>query len=106
MQPSPMARIYRRTPLRRQMLSLVRALGAPKVLHRFYFDGAFAVALDTEHRFLLCQHNHYGIETEIFWLGIDRAWEHRSLAAWAALCQEAEVILDIGAAEGIYALAA
>lgn len=101
-----MARVYRRLPLRRQVLGLVRTLGAPKALRLFYFDGPFWVALDAEHRFRLCQHNHYGIETEIFWKGVDRAWEHRSLAAWRALCQDAEVIFDIGAAEGIYALAA
>jgi FkbM family methyltransferase len=101
-----MARIYRRLPLRRQVLELMRALGAPKALRLFYFDGPFTIALDAQNRFRLCQHNHYGIETEIFWNGIDQAWEHRSLAAWKVLCQDAEVIFDIGAAEGIYALAA
>jgi FkbM family methyltransferase len=100
------ARVYRRLPLRRKALLALRSLGAPRAAHRLYFDGPFPVRLDETHEFLICQHNRWGIETSIFWNGLQAGWEPQSVAAWVKLCQSAQVILDVGAAEGLYALIA
>jgi FkbM family methyltransferase len=52
--------------------------------------------------------NHYGyqIENEVFWRGLSNSWERESMKLWLKLCASSQVILDIGANTGIYALAA
>jgi hypothetical protein len=104
--PSVAARIYRNIPLRREMLLALRRVGAPRVAYRLYFDGPFPVRVDETHAFLLCQPNRWGVETAIFWQGLEAGWEPQSVAAWVTLCRGAQVILDVGAAEGLYALIA
>ncbi|GAA4861080.1 hypothetical protein GCM10023332_11390 [Luteimonas vadosa] len=69
-----------------------------------YFDGTFTVNVDKGRSFQMVQHNRYGIETELFWKGLAEGWETESISIWMELCKEAHVILDIGAAEGLYAL--
>jgi FkbM family methyltransferase len=97
---------YRALPLKKQVFTAVRAFGVPGSYRRMYFGGPFGLTIDAEHAFLMVQHNRYGIETELFWNGIEGGWETASLAIWMKLCRGARVILDIGAAEGLYALVA
>lgn len=49
---------------------------------------------------------HYGymIENELFWYGLDNAWEKASFKLWKELSKNAKTILDIGANTGIYSL--
>src|SRR5258708_13516301 len=96
--PSLAARIYRRLPMRREALLALRALGAPRAAHRLYFDGSFPVRLDERHEFLICQQNRWGIETLIFWNGLQAGWEPQSVAAWIRLCRDPQVIFDVVAA--------
>jgi FkbM family methyltransferase len=95
---------YRALPLKKQVFTAVRAFGVPGSYRRMYFGGPFRLTIDADHAFLMVQHNRYGIETELFWNGIEGGWETASLAIWMKLCRRAQVILDIGAAEGLYAL--
>jgi len=100
------ARIFGKLPFRKALFSAMRAFGRPDFYKRLYFDGPFEIAIDDNRAFKMYQNNRYGIETELFWRGLDDAWEVASLGVWIKLCQNAEVILDIGAAEGLYALVA
>ncbi len=98
--------VYRRLPFKKPFFEMVRRVyGCPASYQRMYFQGPFEVAIDPAHRFRLMQHNRHGIETELFWNGLG-GWEGASMNLWVKLCAEAEVILDIGAAEGTYALVA
>lgn len=51
---------------------------------------------------------HYGyeLENEIFWKGLAGGWESECIVWWIKLCATADVILDIGASTGVYALIA
>ena len=51
---------------------------------------------------------HYGnqIENEIFWRGLLGGWEKVSIGLWLKLCKNSNVIIDIGANTGVYALTA
>lgn len=97
---------YKAMPLKKQLFSMIRAFWLPRFYQRMYFNGPFKLKINELHTFQMIQHNRYGIETELFWKGLDEGWETASLAIWVKLCQKSEVILDIGAAEGLYALVA
>lgn len=98
--------LYQKLPLKKQIFILIKAFGTPSFYKRLHFGGTFRVDVGPRHSFLLRNHNRYGLETEFFWQGIDYAWEPASLAAWIKLCEGAEVILDVGASEGVYSLVA
>ena len=98
--------IFRNLPFRKELFLALRRVGRPSFYKRLYFDGIFRVSIDQDHSFLIHQYNRYGIETELFWRGLLDAWEAASLNVWVKLCRQAEIILDVGAAEGLYALVA
>lgn len=97
---------YRSLPLKRELFTAIRAFGVPSSYRRMYFKGAFQLDIDASHSFRMNQHNRYGIETELFWHGLREGWETASLSIWMQLCRGARGLLDIGAAEGLYALTA
>ena len=45
-------------------------------------------------------------ENEIFWNGLSKGWERKSLQLWQLLSKDSNTILDIGANTGIYGLVA
>lgn len=51
---------------------------------------------------------HYGfqLENQIFWKGLRNGWEKESIKLWIELCKHSNVIFDIGANTGVYALIA
>lgn len=98
--------LYKSLPFKKQLFSLIRAVYLPTSYQRMYFRGAFKLNVDDLHSFQMIQHNRYGIETELFWKGLDEGWETASMALWIQLCKTSQVVLDIGAAEGMYALVA
>ena len=50
--------------------------------------------------------HHFGYELEnmLFWEGLYGTWEKESLKIWATLSKDSNMILDIGANTGVYAL--
>lgn len=51
--------------------------------------------------------NSFKIETGLFWAGADRfEWEQTTRAIWSTLCPAADVVLDIGANTGVFAMLA
>ena len=101
--------LYRRLPLRRELLVSLRELHVPgyELSQRLNFNGPFRVKAG-EHSILLQNyddHDHV-IENQIFWYGLTGRWEKKSLEIWLELCKSATTIVDVGANTGIYALAA
>jgi FkbM family methyltransferase len=60
----------------------------------------------TNGRSLKLLHDGLRIENEIFWRGLAGWYEGASMRAWCVLARKANVIFDVGAYRGVYALAA
>jgi FkbM family methyltransferase len=99
--------LYSLVPLKKQLFMAMRLFWVPseRVYKHLYFRGPFRVRIDRNHSFYL-RHYGYQIENEVFWAGLEGAWEKKSLALWIDLCRGAKVIFDIGANTGLYGLVA
>lgn len=67
------------------------------------FRGDFIVPVDKDRSFRLKSYGS-GIENSIFWAGLTGEWEAASVKLWIKLAEEAKVIFDVGANNGVYAL--
>lgn len=68
------------------------------------FTGRFQIKTQ-DGKALRLFNNRFYLETNFFWLGFENHdWEISTRRLWVTLCQNAEVIFDIGANTGIYAL--
>ena len=96
---------YLRLPLRPIFTALRRVWVPPPSVYRYlYFRGVFP--LDVKGRRLLLRQYGTWIENELFWRGVFGGWEASSLRLWTELAERAQVIVDVGANTGIYALLA
>jgi FkbM family methyltransferase len=99
--------VYSLIPFKKQIFSILRTVWVPRqsLYKHLHFKGRFRVQVEPGKSFQLI---HYGfeIENEIFWRGIDNGWEKISMGLWRQLCNESQVIFDIGANTGIYSLVA
>ena len=93
-------------PFKRPFLEPLRRLGfLPQNVYRhLHFRGVFSTEVGGT---TVTLRNHDDrIENDIFWSGFFDSWEGESLRLWAALAEQSEVILDVGANSGIYAMVA
>jgi FkbM family methyltransferase len=99
--------VYERLPLKQPVFELMRhTVRLPRGLtSRLRFKGPFNVKIDHCHYFRV-EHWGYLVETDLFWNGFGKGYEGTSLQVWSRLVRHAEVIFDVGANTGIYALAA
>lgn len=99
--------IYRSVPLKKQLYLLLKKFYKPShnIYKHLHFVGVFNVEVDKAHSFLI-KHHGFEVENEIFWNGLTGGWEKVSLSLWIELAKHANIILDIGANTGIYALIA
>lgn len=99
--------VYAQVPLKRPVFEVVRrAVRLPERLtSHLRFQGTFTVKIDSVHRFRL-EHWGYMLENDLFWNGFGNGYEGTSLQVWGRLAPHAQVILDVGANTGIYALIA
>jgi len=99
--------VYRRLPLKRQIFELIRGrVQVPiGIFQHLSFEGPFDVSIDPHHAFKI---HHYGhiVENELFWRGFGGGWEATSILLWAEMAKNAQVVLDIGANSGVFALTA
>lgn len=97
---------YLHVPLARPMFSAVRRVWTPppSVYRYLCFRGAFPI--DVRGRRLLMRHDGNWIENELFWRGLYGGFEAWSLRLWTELAARSQVVLDVGANTGIYALVA
>lgn len=99
--------IYRKLPFKKTIFKLVRTFVRPNenVYRHLHFQGDFSVQIDDSHSFRM---THYGFELEnsLFWVGLKKGWEKKSLSLWIELSKNADVIFDVGANTGVYSLIA
>lgn len=99
--------MYAQVPLKRPVFEVVRrTVRLPRGLtSHLRFQGPFTVRIDRFHHFRL-EHWGYTMENDLFWNGFGNGYEGTSLQVWRRLATHAQVILDVGANTGIYALVA
>ncbi|UCB57083.1 MAG: FkbM family methyltransferase [Candidatus Omnitrophota bacterium] len=81
------------------MFKILRHLLPEFVYRHLHFKGKFKVKIKKNHFYI--HHFGYLCENELFWRGLSK-----EMKVWAEMCQEADVILDIGANTGIFSLIA
>jgi FkbM family methyltransferase len=100
--------IYDLLPFKRELFLVIRALW-PSIPERYYrhlhFKLPFRVRVDETHAFRTWHIGHE-VENSLFWKGLYNGWEKVSIGIWAKLCRRADVVFDIGANTGVYALIA
>lgn len=103
---SLLKRLLAHLPFKRQLYEVLRATGIiPERIYRhLHFTGIIRIDVGQGRSFRMHHHGHI-IENELFWRGL-KGWEQVSLEAWRRLCDSAEVVMDIGANTGVYALLA
>lgn len=99
--------IYKLIPFKKQVFRFVKHFWVPpySVYKHLHFVGKFYVHINKTSSFYI---NHHGseIENDIFWKGITGGWEKISMQLWIQLCKFSDIVIDIGANTGIYALTA
>lgn len=81
------------------MFDLIRPIRPPhRIYQHLHFKGPFTTYLGFR-----MEARGEAVENELYWNG---GWERQSLRSWCELAGKANVILDIGANTGVYALAA
>jgi FkbM family methyltransferase len=97
--------IYSAIPFKKYIFQLIRPLRIPKGIYQhLYFKGVLQVKLNDQ-KFLI-EHYGFDLENDLFWAGLTEGREKVSMQQWIKLCENAEVILDVGANTGIYSLVA
>lgn len=99
-------KVYRNLPFQSGWAYLLRAL--PINLDRYYkdlhFRGTFSVK--TKNGTFKIHHLETTIENELFWKGLRSSLEDDTIWFWEHACAKSDVILDVGANTGVYALVA
>lgn len=100
-------RIYDIIPFKKEAFLILRSFWKPNpnIYKHFHFKGVITVPINHENSFKI---NHYGfqVENDIFWSGLTGEWEKASLDIWIKLCENANVVFDVGANTGVYSLIA
>jgi FkbM family methyltransferase len=99
--------IYNCIPFKQAAFTALRKVWKPSenIYKHLHFKGIIIVPVDKYGSFKI-KHYGYEVENSIFWQGLTGNWEKQSLGLWIKLCADAEVVLDIGANTGVYALIA
>ncbi|MBS1570424.1 MAG: FkbM family methyltransferase, partial [Bacteroidetes bacterium] len=103
---SILKRLYEAVPFKQPVFQMVRrVVSLPEPVYRhLHFKGIIDVPISPTAGFRI-RHHGYMIENELFWNGFN-GWEKISMELWTRLSRNAQVIVDIGANTGVYALAA
>ena len=98
--------LYEFLPLKKPLYEFIRqVISIPKNLHPyFYFTGTFRTEINGT-SFLMKNYGYrFHVENELFWGGIENGWEKESTKLWVKLCQNKNMIFDIGANTGFYSV--
>ncbi|MGD1847854.1 MAG: FkbM family methyltransferase [Salibacteraceae bacterium] len=98
---------YQLLPFKKNVFDVLKAVYVPSkdVTKHLHFQGDFKVKVKPGAAFKM-QSMGYQIENELYWHGLYDGWERYSQKLWAQLCEKAEIIVDIGANNGLYSLVA
>ena len=99
--------IYKGLPLKKQAFSVVKSVWTPpeRLYKHLYFDDKFRVEVEQGKSFEIYS-NGAQIANEVFWEGLYKGWEGKSIEIWREACRHSEMMLDIGANAGFYTLVA
>ena len=97
--------IYNLVPFKVQLFTVIRNVFHPeeKTYKHLHFKGIFKVPVKGNISFRM-RHYGYQVENDIFWKGLTGRWEKKSIELWMKFTEKAQVVIDIGANTGIYAL--
>lgn len=90
------------------IFTIIRKFYTPteRSLQKFAFIGKFRVRTHSGKAFYL-YNNAFNLENSIFWLGLETfSWEITTRDIWTHLCKSSDVVFDIGANSGIFAVLA
>lgn len=101
-----LSKIYHGVPFKQHLFSTLKWFWTPpkRIYQHLSFKDDFEVKIDDKHQFKM-KHFGYELENELFWRGL-KGWEAVSFELWIKLCKDAEVIFDVGANTGVFALIA
>jgi len=104
---STLKKVYKALPLKKPVFDVIKAVSSPpkSLTQHLYFDGFFDVKMDGSDSFRFLAHGTQ-IDNELYWYGLYGGWEKYSQKLWVKLCRDAHYIVDIGANDGMYSLAA
>jgi FkbM family methyltransferase len=99
--------LYGAFPFKKPLFDVIRKFYRPpaRLLYHLWFKGAFPVDV-AGRRFLVNNERGLDMETAIFWTGITGSWEPTSMSLWIELCKRSQVVIDVGANTGVFALVA
>lgn len=99
--------IYRIIPFKKQFFILIRFFWIPpkRISKHLHFNAAFTLKLDNEKSIKIYSAG-FVEENELFWEGIENAWEKKSIELWRKMTKDANIIIDVGANTGLYSLVA
>lgn len=97
--------LYSLIPFKVKLFTFIRNVFHPdeKIYKHLHFKGVFKVPVKENISFLM-RHYGYQVENDIFWKGLTGRWEKKSIELWMKFTETAQVVIDIGANTGIYAL--
>ena len=106
MMKAALKKIYKSLPFKKPVFDLVKKIWLPpqNITQHLYFDGFFDVKMEGDESFRFLAHN-TTIDNELYWYGLFDGWEGVSQSLWVELSRDAEVIIDVGANDGLYAIA-
>jgi FkbM family methyltransferase len=99
--------IYNIFPFKKELFLFLKKIWTPenRIYRHLHFKGVFKIDLDKLKSFKI-KHYGYQIENDFFWVGPTNGFEKESIKLWIKLCEDSDIILDIGANTGIYSLIA
>ena len=94
-------------PFKKLMAQAIRALRLPvdKLQRDLWFEGDFFVDFNNKNFKLNASRRDYSA-LGVFWDGLEKGWDAKSIYIWGELAKRANTVFDIGANIGLYALAA
>lgn len=97
-------KLYHLIPFKLYLFNALKSLfNIPEGIYKHLsFKGIISVNIEDK-KFKL-YHFGYMIENEIFWVGIENAFEKISFNLWTQLSKKSDVIIDIGANTGVYSI--
>ncbi len=101
-------KIIRLLPFKKELFSVVKIFVVPskRIRRELKFNGSFKVKnKNSSFKFMNYDYEKYSLENDIFWYGL-KGWEPISIKLWIELCNNSNIIFDVGANTGIYSIVA
>lgn len=99
--------IYSNIPFKLYFFDVLKSIYIPRknITKHLHFKGDFPVRMTNNLSFIMNSQG-FQIENELYWYGLYGGWEKTSQKIWCELARNANIIVDVGANNGLYSLAA